>query len=299
MSSFIDLGQPGAAARIEEELRELGLEAQFLVNNAGFGLMGLAASLDRAQQLAMIDLNVRVLTELSLRFVADLDAAPRRHPQRRLGGSFMPGPGMAVYHATKAYVLSFSEALHRELGGQGIRVTALCPGPVETEFMTLAGIPEGNFPNFLVRSAERVAQEGYDGLMRGRRVVVPGSANKGGGAAGAADATAAGTRGSCAPSRAPISSRAIRRVRGEACENVAAAPCPLLDRHRPTHQHHVFVRCAHVVCHDELIVHAKPAAGELFEELRRQHVAQPYDPNKRIAAGGPASIPMPLTGSKL
>ena len=140
--------------------------------------MGLAASLDRAQQLAMIDLNVRVLTELSLRFVPSL----ARHRGGILNvasvASFMPGPGMAVYHATKAYVLSFSEALHRELGGQGVRVTALCPGPVETEFMTLAGIPEGNFPNFLQRSAERVAQDGYDGLMRGRRVVVPGSANR-------------------------------------------------------------------------------------------------------------------------
>ena len=86
---------------------------------------------------------------------------------------------MAVYHATKAYVLSFSEALHRELGGQGVRVTALCPGPVETEFMARAGIPENYFPRFLSRSAERVAQEGYDGLMRGRRVVIPGSKNKG------------------------------------------------------------------------------------------------------------------------
>ena len=175
---IIDLGQPGAAARIEDELRERGLEPQFLVNNAGFGLMGLAASLDRAQQLAMIDLNVRVLTELSLRFVPSLT----RHRGGILNvasvASFMPGPGMAVYHATQAYVLSFSEALHRELGGQSVRVTALCPGPVETEFMTLAGIPEGNFPSFLVRSAMRVAQEGYDGLMRGRRVVVPGSANR-------------------------------------------------------------------------------------------------------------------------
>ena len=112
----LDLGQPDAAARIEDELRETGLEAKFLVNNAGFGLMGPAASLDRGQQLAMIDLNVRVLTELSLRFAESL--------VRQQGGilnvasvaSFMPGPGMAVYHATKAYVLSFSEALHRELG---------------------------------------------------------------------------------------------------------------------------------------------------------------------------------------
>jgi len=175
---IIDLGQPGAATRIEDELRERALEPQFLVNNAGFGLMGLAASLDRAQQLAMIDLNVRVLTELSLRFVPSLIRLRGGILNVASVASFMPGPGMAVYHATKAYVLSFSEALHRELGDQGVRVTALCPGPVETEFMALAGIPDGNYANFLVRSAERVAQEGYDGLMRGRRVVVPGSANK-------------------------------------------------------------------------------------------------------------------------
>jgi short-subunit dehydrogenase len=174
----LDLGLPDAAARIEDELRDSGLEPQFLVNNAGFGLLGNAAQLDRARQLAMIDLNVRVLTELSLRFVDSLT----RHQGGILNvasvASFMPGPGMAVYHATKAYVLSFSEALHRELGAQGIRVTALCPGPVETEFMARAGIPDGYFPRFLSRSADRVAREGYDGLMRGRRVVVPGSGNK-------------------------------------------------------------------------------------------------------------------------
>ena len=174
----IDLGQADAAARIEDELREAGLEPKFLVNNAGFGLMGAAANLDRHRQLAMIDLNVRVLTELSLRFAASLI----RHQGGILNvasiASFMPGPGMAVYHATKAYVLSFSEALHRELGGRGVRVTALCPGPVETEFMARAGIPENHFPRLLSRSAERVAREGYDGLMRGRRVVIPGSNNK-------------------------------------------------------------------------------------------------------------------------
>jgi short-subunit dehydrogenase len=126
----------------------------------------------------MIDLNVRVLTDLSLRFVDSLE----RHRGGILNvasvASFMPGPDMAVYHATKAYVLSFSEALHRELEPRGIRVTALCPGPVETEFIAQAGVPEGTFPRFLMRSAERVAREGYDGLMRGQRVVVPGSANK-------------------------------------------------------------------------------------------------------------------------
>ena len=174
----LDLALPDAAARIEDELREYCEEPKFIVNNAGFGLLGPAASLDCAQQLAMIDLNVRVLTDLSLRFTDSLV----RHKGGILNvasiAGFMPGPGMAVYHATKAYVLSFSEALHRELGVEGVRVTALCPGPVETEFMARAGIPDNNFPGFLSRSAERVAQEGYDGMMRGRRVVIPGSANK-------------------------------------------------------------------------------------------------------------------------
>src|SRR6478735_5482603 len=174
----LDLGQPGAAARLDDNLRANGLEPQFLINNAGFGLMGPAARLDRAQQLAMIDLNVRVLTELSLRFSESL--------VRHRGGilnvasvaSFLPGPGMAVYHATKAYVLSLSEALHRELSVHGVRVTALCPGPVETEFQARAGMPEGYFPRFLARTAERVAREGYEGMMQGRRVVIPGSGNK-------------------------------------------------------------------------------------------------------------------------
>jgi len=115
--------------------------------------MGFAASLDRQQQLAMIDLNVRVLTELSLRFVPSLT----RHRGGILNvasvASFMPGPGMAVYHATKAYVLSFSEALHRELGGQGVRVTRAVPRPGRDEFMALAGIPDGNYASFLMRSA--------------------------------------------------------------------------------------------------------------------------------------------------
>ena len=173
---IIDLGQPGAAARIEEELRARGLEAQFLVNNAGFGLMGLAASLDRQQQLAMIDLNVRVLTELSLRFVPSLT----RHRGGILNvasvAGFLPGPRSAVYYASKAFVLSFSEALQRELRPRGIRVTCLCPGPVPTEFQARAGAT--GTPEAWATPAARVALAGYRGLMRGRKVVVPGLANK-------------------------------------------------------------------------------------------------------------------------
>ncbi len=174
----VDLARADAAAHVADELRERGLQPAIVVNNAAFGLLGDASALDRAQQLAMIDLNVRVLTDLSLRFVDSL----ARHRGGILNvasvAGFMPGPGMAVYHATKAYVLSFSEALHRELAPKGVRVTALCPGPVETGFQARAGIPENYFPRMLARSAERVAREGYDGFMRGRRVVVPGSDNK-------------------------------------------------------------------------------------------------------------------------
>jgi short-subunit dehydrogenase len=174
----IDLLRPDACAQIEADLREAGAEPEYVVNNAGFGLLGEAADLDRNQQLAIIDLNARALTDLSLRFIDSL----ARHRGGLLNvasvAAFMPGPGMAVYHATKAYVLSFTEALHRELAPMGIRVTALCPGPVETEFQARAGLPSQYFPARLTRSAERVARDGYDGLMRGKRVVVPGSDNK-------------------------------------------------------------------------------------------------------------------------
>jgi short-subunit dehydrogenase len=174
----IDLALPDAGARIAEDLRERGCEPQYVVNNAGFGLLGPAANLDRNEQLEMIDLNVRVLTDLSLRFADSL----ARHKGGILNvasiSGFMPGPGMAVYHATKAYIVSFSEALHRELAPTGIRVTALCPGPVQTEFQVRAGIPQDYFPRLLARSAERIAREGYEGLSHGRRLVVPGSDNK-------------------------------------------------------------------------------------------------------------------------
>jgi short-subunit dehydrogenase len=174
----IDLLAPGAVTRIADELNQRGLEPEIVINNAGFGLLGPAANLDRRQQLAMIDLNMRVLTDLSLRFIPSLE--------RHCGGilnlgsvaSFMPSPNMAVYHASKAYVLSFSEALHQELAPRGIRVTALCPGPVYTEFQSRAGIPKGYHPHKFSRTLGQVANEGYDGLKRGDRVVVPGSDNK-------------------------------------------------------------------------------------------------------------------------
>jgi short-subunit dehydrogenase len=174
----IDLARADSAARIAHELLARGLEPAVIVNNAGFGLLGDAVELDRAAQLAMIDLNVRALTDLSLRWIDSVT----RHRGGILNvasvASFLPGPRMAVYYATKAYVLSFTEALHRELQPRGVRVTALCPGPVSTEFQARAGIRSGRGVGLLGCSAEQVARAGYEGLIRGKRVVVPGLANK-------------------------------------------------------------------------------------------------------------------------
>jgi short-subunit dehydrogenase len=173
-----DLADPNGAASLAKGLSDMGLEPSIVVNNAGFGLLGAAAELDREGELAMIDLNVRALTDLSLRWLDSIT--------RHCGGilnvasiaGFLPGPGMAVYHASKAYVLSFTEALHQELKSEGVRVCALCPGPVPTEFFARAGIPRGYFPRSIARSAERVARAGYEGFMAGHRVVVPGKPNR-------------------------------------------------------------------------------------------------------------------------
>ena len=174
-----DLAAPGAAQKIADELRANSAEPNFVVNNAAYGLVGLFGTRDRDETLAMIDVNVRTLTELSLAFVDSL----ARHKGGLLNvGSitgFLPGPGMAVYYATKAYVLSFTEALHSEFKARGIRVTVLCPGPVPTEFAERAGISGGRLgPSILTQSADYVAAAGYRGLMEGHRTVVPGFINK-------------------------------------------------------------------------------------------------------------------------
>ena len=174
-----DLLKAGAARLIGEALAAQGAEPQFFVNNAGFGLVGLASARDRDEQLEMIDLNVRALTELSFAFVDSL--ARHRGGLLNVGSmaGFLPGPGMAVYYATKAYVLSFTEALHSELKPFGVRVAVLCPGPVPTEFAERAGISGGRLgPSILTQSADYVAAAGYRCLMAGQRTVVPGFTNK-------------------------------------------------------------------------------------------------------------------------
>jgi uncharacterized protein len=174
----LDLEQPDAGDRIDESLAGNNLEPQFVINNAGFGLIGPAEAHDRAEQLSMIAVNVRTLTDFSLRWVEPLT----RHRGGLLNvasvAGFVPGPGSAVYYATKAFVVSLSEALHQEWRERGVRVTALCPGPVATEFQARAGVIESRALGFAEVPVTRVAEAGYRGLMEGRRLVVPGFLNK-------------------------------------------------------------------------------------------------------------------------
>jgi short-subunit dehydrogenase len=169
-----DLEQPDAGDKIAAALATEGAEVEYVVNNAGFGLFGNAIEIDRAEQLGMIAVNIRAMTDLSLRF--------SDHLIRHRGGilnvgsiaGFLPGPGMAVYYASKAYVLSFSEALRGELAPRGVRVTTLCPGPVPSEFQVRAGFEPGFDSAILNVSAADVAKAGYRGLMANKRAVLPG-----------------------------------------------------------------------------------------------------------------------------
>jgi short-subunit dehydrogenase len=173
-----DLEDPDAVGEIDRALKARRAEPQYVVNNAGFGLIGRAEDRNRGEQLAIIDVNMRALTALSLAFIPSL--------QRHKGGilnvgsmaGFLPGPGMAVYYASKAYVRSFTASLHRELKPRGIRVTNLAPGPVPTEFGERAGSRHVRSPSALSQSAAYVAELGYRGLVRGRLLVVPGVANR-------------------------------------------------------------------------------------------------------------------------
>jgi short-subunit dehydrogenase len=169
-----DLEQADAGDKIAATLAAAGVEVEYVINNAGFGRFGRAIKLDRAEQLAIITVNIRAMTELSLRFSDSL--IKHRGGILNVGSlaGFLPGPGMAVYYASKAYVLSFTEALHEELGPLGVRVTALCPGPVPSEFQARAGFRPGFDSAVLNVSPAEVALAGYRGLMANKRAVLPG-----------------------------------------------------------------------------------------------------------------------------
>ncbi len=149
-----------------------------LINNAGFGLVGRFDALPADRQSEMIDLNIRCLTSLARRVLpAMLERGEGAILNVASTAAFQAGPGFAVYFATKAYVLSFTEALHQELKASGIKVSALCPGPTATEFGEVAGFRSGRFDRFSAAAAPVVAA-GLRGLDRNQAVVIPGLVNK-------------------------------------------------------------------------------------------------------------------------
>lgn len=174
-----DLSVAGAARQLFDQVSQAGLIVDVLVNNAGFGSVGRFARMTPENQEQMIELNVTALTMLTRYF---LDGMLERKRGRILNvasvAAFQPGPVMAVYYATKAYVLSFSEALAEELKGTGISVSILCPGPTVTEFQIRAGIDGPLFKGPMVLPAKSVAQAGHRALRRGKVIEVPGLVNK-------------------------------------------------------------------------------------------------------------------------
>jgi short-subunit dehydrogenase len=174
-----DLSDPAAPASIARDLEQQGLRMDVLVNNAGFGLQGPFAELPLGAQLSMIQVNVTALTHLTgLLLPGMLQRGRGRVMNVASTAAFQSGPLMAVYYATKAYVLLFSEALSSEVRGSGVTVTAFCPGPTHTAFERRAGLEKTRLFQTGAMDAATVARSGYDGMMRGARVVVPGWINK-------------------------------------------------------------------------------------------------------------------------
>ena len=177
----IDLAEAGSAGRLMANIADAGETVSLLVNNAGYGLTGRFAELDGPRQRAMIDLNCGTLVELAH---AVMPAMRARGGGAILNvasiGAFQPGPGVAVYFATKAFVLSFSEALHEELRPEGISVTALCPGPTATEFGDVAGFKGGAAFEKLTGSAEDVVRAGLAAVAAKQAICIPGLLNKAG-----------------------------------------------------------------------------------------------------------------------
>lgn len=174
-----DLADPASPAAIHAQIDGAGVRLDALVNNAGFAAYGLFAEIPLADQVQMMQVNMLALTELTRLF---LPAMLARRAGRILNvastAAFLPGPLMAVYYASKAYVLSLSEALANELRGTGVTITALCPGPTTSGFQKRAAMEDSKLVAGKIADAASVARAGYAGLMQGKTIVIPGARNK-------------------------------------------------------------------------------------------------------------------------
>jgi uncharacterized protein len=177
-----DLSHPDAASRLAADLTGRGLTIDILVNNAGFGTSGRFWQIPADEDARLLQVNVVALTMLTKHLLPGMIERRRgRVLNVASTAAFQPGPLMATYYASKAYVLSFSEAIAEETSGTGVTVTCLCPGPTDTAFQDRAGIRESRlFSARTVMSVDEVARAGYDGMMAGRRLVIPGASNKAG-----------------------------------------------------------------------------------------------------------------------
>jgi uncharacterized protein len=175
----VDLCEAGASDRLMADIAAHGEHVELLVNNAGFGLTGRFVELDGKRQRQMIDLNCGALVELAHAVLPGMIERKQGYILNVAStAAFQPGPGMAVYFATKAFVLSFSEALYEEVKDQGGTVSALCPGPTATEFGGVAGFAPSNPSSKLAAASAPVVKAGLEGLEAGRAIVIPGLGNK-------------------------------------------------------------------------------------------------------------------------
>jgi uncharacterized protein len=173
-----DLTEPGAVARLHLDIDDANLTVTCLINNAGYGLRGAFVDVDGPSQARMIDLNCRALVELCHAFLPDMIRV-RRGGILNIASTaaFQPGPWMAVYYASKVFVLSFSEALHDEVRASGVTVAALCPGATRTEFFETAQMTDSLLSRYMAGDADKVIRDGMAALDRNRAVAISGVLN--------------------------------------------------------------------------------------------------------------------------
>jgi uncharacterized protein len=174
-----DLAHPASPGELYQELQEAGIVLDVLVNNAGFGGTGPFLDTDWNNEAEMIQVNITALTHLTKLFLPQIRAREGKVLNVASVAAFLPGPFMSIYYASKAYVLSFTEALAEELSGTGTTVTCLCPGPVVTNFQKRARSGDSSlFKSPLLLDVRQVARAGYEGMKQGKRIVIPGWKNR-------------------------------------------------------------------------------------------------------------------------
>ena len=174
-----DLSANNSAQEVYDETTKQNIQIDYLINNAGFGDFGMFAETEWSKELQMINLNITTLTQFTKLYLQDM---VKRKSGKIMNvastAAFQSGPTMAVYYATKAYVLSFSEAVDNEVSGKGVTVTTLCPGPTESGFQAAAAMEESNLvKGKKLPTAKEVAEYGYSSMMKGKTVAIHGMIN--------------------------------------------------------------------------------------------------------------------------